>query len=143
MNSEKSKLPLKVVFDTNVYISAVLNAGKSREVLVTSLAREDIEVLISDSILSEIERVLISKLRRSYMDVINILTVIRENAIMIYPESKISVIKYDESDNRIIEFAISGKANYIVSGDQHHLLPLKEYQGIIIISPSDFTEILS
>ena len=39
--------------------------------------------------------------------------------------------------------AVEGKAQYIVSGDKHHLLPLKEYQGIRILTPAQFLEAIS
>ncbi len=41
-------------------------------------------------------------------------------------------------DNRILECAIEGKADYIISGDKHHILPLKKFQKIRILSPSQF-----
>ena len=54
MNSAKNSLPLKVVFDTNVYISAILTAGTPRAILSESFRREEIEVLVSEPILIEI-----------------------------------------------------------------------------------------
>ena len=62
---------------------------------------------------------------------------------MIKPERRISIIKQDEDDNRILECAIEGKAEYIISGDEHHLLPLNEYQGIKILSPAEFLKLLT
>lgn len=137
MNSAKSNLPLKVVFDTNVYISAILTAGKPRAVLSESFRREEIEVLVSEVILTEIERILRLKIRRPLWDIITILIAIRQNSTLISPESELLVVTEDEADNRIIECAFQGKAQYIVSGDRH-LLSLKEYQGIRILSPTEF-----
>ena len=137
MNSAKSNLPLRVVFDTNVYISAILTSGTPRAVLSESFRREEIEVLVSEPILTEIERILRLKIRRSLWDIITILIAIRQNSTLISPESKLLVITEDEADNRIIECAFHGKAQYIVSGDRH-LLSLKEYRGITILSPTEF-----
>jgi len=69
MNSVKNNLPIKVVFDTNVYISAILNPGKPRDILIESFASEEIQVLISEPILTEIEKVLALKFNRTHSDI--------------------------------------------------------------------------
>ena len=66
-----------------------------------------------------------------------ILIAIRQNTILISPELELSVIAEDEADNRIVECALQGKAQYIISGD-HHILSLREYRGIKILSPTEF-----
>ena len=137
MNSAKNNLPLRVVFDTNVYISAILTAGTPRVVVSESFRREEIEILVSEVILTEIERILRLKIRRPLWDIITILIAIRQNSTLISPESELLVVTEDEADNRIIECAFQGKAQYIVSGDRH-LLSLKEYQGMRILSPIEF-----
>ena len=48
----------------------------------------------------------------------------------------------DETDNRYIECAVEGKADYLVTGDKKHLLPLNEYEGVQILSPASFLAIL-
>jgi predicted nucleic acid-binding protein len=53
----------------------------------------------------------------------------------------IEVIHDDPPDNRILECAIAGQADLIVSGDRH-LLKLKSYQGIPIVRPVDFRRTL-
>ena len=55
------------------------------------------------------------------------------------PGKRIFIIRNDPHDNKFIEAAIGGKADFIVSGD-HHLLDLKEYQGIKILTVKDFLE---
>jgi putative PIN family toxin of toxin-antitoxin system len=137
MNSVKSKPLLKVVFDTNVYISAILASGTPRVALLESFSREEIGILISEPILSEIERIIRLKIRRPYGEIMAILMAIRQNTTLISPELELSVIAEDEADNRIVECAVQGKAQYIVSGD-HHILSLKEYRGIKILSPTEF-----
>jgi len=66
---------------------------------------------------------------------------IRAIATLITPAFTLSVIKEDEPDNRVLECAVEGQASYIVSGDEHHLQPLKEYKGITILSPTQFLEL--
>jgi predicted nucleic acid-binding protein len=52
--------------------------------------------------------------------------------------SHIKAISYPDEDNRVLECAVDGKAEFIVTGDTRHILPLKEYGGIKILSPSEF-----
>ena len=137
--SDTSNIPkLRVVFDTNVYISAILSSGNPRRVLEMA-SRNEIELLISDPIFSEIERVLRTKVFKSELQVTTTLSGIGDISILVSPGMKLSVIDRHEADNRIIECAVQGEAQYVVSGD-HHVLSLKEYQGIKILSPTEFLE---
>ena len=130
---------IKAVADTNVYISAVLFGGRPEEVRI--LAREGkIELLISENILAEIAGVLKRKFHWSDWQISEIIKEIREFTTLITPVAGLSVITEDEPDNRVLECAIEGKAQYIVSGDEHHLQRLKEYEGIKILSPAQFIE---
>ena len=130
---------LKVVLDANVYISAFLSPGKPREIL--ELARKGkIQVLISEPILSEIERVLRVKFRRPEWQIITTLSAFKNISTFISVSLNLQVIKEHESDNRIIECAVEGGVQYVISGDRRHILSLKEYQGIKIISPAEFLE---
>ena len=130
---------IKVVADTNVYISAILFGGKPEE--IRKLAREGkIELLISEFILAEISGVLKRKFSWSDWQISEVTKDIRDFTALITPVLTLSVIKDDEQDNRVLECAIEGKAKYIISGDEHHLQPLKEYHGIKILSPAQFLE---
>ena len=132
----------KVVLDTNVYISAIVFGGKPEE--IRKLSREGkISLLISEAILKEIAEALRRKFNWQNWQISQAIDEIRELATLVIPGEVISVIKEDDADNRILECALEGKAQYIVSGDEHHLLPLKEYQGIKILSPTDFLNIVS
>ena len=61
---------------------------------------------------------------------------------MVHVTSHVDVIKEDPPDNQFLACAIDGKADLIVSGD-HHLLDLKTYQGIPIVTARDFLNRLS
>ncbi|MDP3765803.1 MAG: putative toxin-antitoxin system toxin component, PIN family [Nanoarchaeota archaeon] len=63
-----------------------------------------------------------------------------EICIIIETEEKLEIVKEDPSDNIIMESAVEGKADFIVSGDQH-LLKLKEYKGIKILTPREFLDL--
>ena len=127
----------KVVVDTNILISATVFGGVSDDILELARGRE-IELLTSPVILEEFSRILRVKVSFSPERIIEALLEIRGIVTLVNPKIKLSVVKEDEPDNRILECAISAKADFIISGDTKHLQPLKEYEGIKILSPSEF-----
>jgi len=131
----------KVVIDTNVFISGLNFTGKPSEILKL-FWKGEIRVFISPFILKETEKILREKFEWSEGQVQRILNRIKAKAIEVRPKIKVSVIKEKNDDNRILECAVEGKAQYLISGDERHLLPLKEYQGIRILSPSEFLKFL-
>jgi putative PIN family toxin of toxin-antitoxin system len=136
----ESKKP-RVVIDTNVFVSGLNFAGKPGEILEL-FVKGDIEVFISPFILSEIERIFRERFEWGEGNIHRVLNRIKRQTILVHPKNKVSVIKENDDDNRILECAIEGKAQYLISGDRKHLLPLKEYQRIKILSPTEFLKLL-
>jgi len=130
----------RVVLDANIYISAILFGGNPEKVLDLARKRR-IVVLISEAILAQIVRVLKKKFRWADWQISEIVKEIRTITIFVVPKQILKVIKGKNSDNRILECAIEGKAQYIISGDEHHLLPLKKFRGIKILNPAEFLKI--
>ena len=118
-------------------VSAVLFGGNSEKIL--DLAKEGkIKILISEGILEEFREVLQKKFGFS-LDMARLAaSSIKEISTLVTPNQKLNVIKEKEADNRILECAVEGKVQHIISGDKQHLLSLKEYQGIKILSPAQF-----
>lgn len=133
---------IKVVCDTNVYISAFLFGGKPEEVIAIARNNE-IELLISEDILAEVADVLKKKFGWTDEQISFTLDELRSIANLIIPDTRLKVIKNDETDNRFLECALAGGAKYLVTGDTRHLQPLKEFKGIQILSPADFLAVLS
>ncbi len=131
---------LRVVIDTNVFISGLNFGGKPGEVL-DLLIKEEMEVLVSPFILSELGSILREKFGWADEQVTRVLSLIEAKAIEVQPEQRISVIKEKDADNRILECAVAGEADYIISGDKRHILPLKKYSGIRILSPDAFLRV--
>lgn len=136
----------KAVIDTNILVSGIISPkGSPRKIL--ELARKEIfKVVTSASINHEILEVL----HRDYIYVQYGLSenIIDDIALFLYEGTlltedvyKFSPVKKDPSDNKFINCAVEGEADYIVSGDEH-LLGLKHYKGIQIISAADFLRIL-
>ena len=138
----ESKTKPKVVIDTNVFVSGLTFKGKPRRVL-DLIWKGEIEVCVSSFILKELKETLEKDFAWERERIEETIERIKKETLQAQPKTKISVIKEKESDNRILECGVEGKAQYIISGDKCHLLPLKEYQGIKIISPAQFLRIIS
>jgi len=137
MNFVKKNPVQRVVLDTNVYISAILFGGTPEKIRKLSKERK-IELLISEAIIAEVAEVLRKKFNWESWQISQIINDIRKTATLVIPHQTLSVVKKDEDDNRILECGVEGKAQYIISGDKRHLLSLKQYQGIKILSPANF-----
>lgn len=134
---------MKVVFDTNVFISMLIWRNKELEPLYDLFKRKQIVVCISPQIIQEIIRVLnypkftIPLLKADLMPeaIIKAIT----NDCLIFTSSAISskIIKEDPSDNIIIDCALASNADFIISGDKH-LLKLKFFENIPIVTPRQF-----
>lgn len=123
--------------DTNVIVSALHFGGNPDKIL--NLANERlIELLISPFILDEVAGVLRKQFKWGEVRIEDALVAIKEIATLVHTTNKLSIIKEKDSDNRILECAVSGGADFIVSGDTKHILPIKEYQGIRILTPVEF-----
>jgi putative PIN family toxin of toxin-antitoxin system len=132
---------VRVVADTNVVISALLFGGLPEQILLAGL-RGEIQLLISIPLLEELENVLMKKFRLEPRFVKDSSDFVRDVAERVEVISHLKVIKDPEGDNRVLECAVDGKADFVVSGDTKHILPLREYEGIKILSPSDFVKLL-
>ncbi len=131
---------MRVVLDTNVYISAILFGGNCEEILRLAIS-ESFNIVISKDILTEIESILKEKFRWSKKQVVEAMSYIKDISTVIKPDVTLSVVKKDPSDNKIIECAVASNAGYIVTGDKKHLLPLKKFNNIKILNPAEFLKL--
>lgn len=130
---------MRVVADTNVLISALLFGGLSEQIFLAGL-RGEIQLITSLPLLKELQRVLKGKFKFDVHLVNDILDEMKDVMEIVEISSRIDVISYPEEDNRVLECAVDGRAEIIVTGDTKHILPLKEYRGIKILSPFEFTK---
>lgn len=129
---------IKVVADTNIYISALNFGGVADELL--SLARKNnIDLFASPPILDEIKGVLIDKFNWSTKRARESITTIKSFTKPAHPQETINLITEDEPDNRILECATEAKAHFIVTGDKL-LQNLRSFRGIRIISLREFLD---
>jgi putative PIN family toxin of toxin-antitoxin system len=129
---------VKVVVDTNVLVSALLFGGIPAQ-LIPLWQRGTIRPLASKAIIDEYLRVLTyPKFKLTEEDVNFLLyheTLPYFEVVDVHPGPRI--IRKDPEDDKFLRCALAGKAKWIISGDQH-LLSLKSYQKIKILSPADF-----
>ena len=128
---------MRIVADTNILVAALLFGGPPEQVFLAGL-RGEIQLLPSLPLLKEFEKVLKEKFKLSIHLVREIIQEVMDVAEIVEVSSHIRAISYPDEDNRVLECAVDGKADFIVTGDTRHILPLKEYGGIKILSPSEF-----
>lgn len=127
---------IKVCLDTNIYISALLFDKKPEEILFMG-AGGQIEIISSPPILEEVREVLTKKFHRTETDARRLLKSITSISKVSTPLIKVKKLKY-QPDNRILEAALEGEVDCIVTGDKKHLLSLREFKNIPIITPGQF-----
>jgi len=133
---------LRVVLDTNVLISATFWKGSSRKVLDACM-KEKIRVVTSLGIIEEFIQTLAreTKFKATEHDITRYRNKILEKSDMIFPKERIQIVKKDVTDNKVLECAVEGNANYVISRD-NHLLDIKKYRGIKTITPERMIRIL-
>ena len=131
---------LRIVIDTNIYISAILFAGKP-ESIIKLAAAEKVTLYTSHAITADVAGVLKNKFSWTNQQVEYTDQFLRDISVLVTPTGSIDIIKTDDADNRILECALECKADYIVTGDRKHLLTLKRYQGTAIVDSAEFLEI--
>lgn len=127
--------PLKVVVDTNVLFSGIFFKGKPNLVLKGVLF-EQVTAISSPVLLAELTEVLRKKASYPKERIDQITKQLEELCILVQPSKVIQVCR-DPNDNRVLETAIEGNCDYIVTGDRD-LLDLKKYQNIQILTPTEF-----
>jgi uncharacterized protein len=137
---------MRVVLDANIFVSALISDKGNPAKIINRWLAGAFDVLVSQPIIDEILKVTgYERIQNKYAKVrenrLEFVALVEENGIWAEPSETIDIVSADESDNRYIECAVTGNAQYIVSGDQH-LLDIGDYQGIIIVTPAMFITLL-
>lgn len=131
----------RTVLDTNIIISSAL--GGALVLILEKWDQGEFTVIVTSDILREYFEVLNRpkfKLKQETID--KITRYIYQFSEFVVPEERIQVIEADPADDKFLEAAIAGKVDFIVSGDLH-LLELKEFRSIPIISGREFMDWLA
>lgn len=127
---------MRVVIDTNIMVSAYL--GSALKVIIASWKSRRFTLVVSDAIADEHREVLQRpKFQIEQTELDDFFSLLLDKAEFVIPLETINVVTDDPSDNKFIEAAIAGKVKLIVSGD-NHLLELKSFKDIPIITARDF-----
>ncbi len=132
----------RVVIDANQFVSALLKP-ESNPADVLALARQGkIQLVISPEIVDEMRAVLLypkimKRHRRTSAQIELFLKRLLKTAAVTHSGPRLDVVKDDPSDNKYLECAVVGRADFIVSGDSH-LTDLGTFRGIKIVTPARF-----
>ena len=132
---------MRVVLDTNVVVSGLNFPGNERLVLELAL-RGRFEWYLSIFILDEVTGVLGRKFGWDEARTSEALRTLTKAANVIDPRKLPDVIEANEADNRILECAVEASADYLITGDRRHLLPLGEHRGVRMLNAPRFLAIL-
>jgi putative PIN family toxin of toxin-antitoxin system len=127
---------VRAVLDTNIYISALALPGSIAEEALQRAAFKRYDLVTSPAILAELANVLTRKFDWDAAHALEACREIADLAVVVRPTRRIDVLQ-DKPDNRLLECAIAGKADRLVTGDKH-LLSLGHYEGVAIVRLVDF-----
>ena len=131
----------RIVIDTNVLISALLNPnGTPRRVVDTVV--ESCILLESEACLKELETRLAKRKFQKYLSITDrsmFMTFLRNHSQLITVKHCTEICS-DSDDNKFLELSVSGQGKYLITGDKD-LLVIGEYEGIKILTPSQFLDL--
>ncbi len=129
---------LRVVFDTNILVSALAFPGGRGEDALRRIIEERDELVLSKPIIDELLGILGRKFARDAEELAHAAVFLSELALTVKPRRRLHVVQ-DEPDNRILECAIAGRVDAVVTGDRA-LLKLGEYGGVRILSLREYLD---
>lgn len=138
---------LRVVIDTNIFISAIISPDKTCAELIKLWATGNFALFLSSNILAEIEKVLrypkISKIHRyTEEETQEFINYLKDFALFTPGKISLDVVKDDPKDNIFVSCAVEAGANFLISGDSD-LLKLGHYKNISIITAKEFLGLLN
>ncbi|MCC6806379.1 MAG: putative toxin-antitoxin system toxin component, PIN family [Deltaproteobacteria bacterium] len=136
-------MSLRVVIDTNITVSALLFGGVPLKVVEAAFSRRFVWV-ISEPLLVELDRALGSpKFALSAREKATLSAPILDVVEIVVPTTHLEVIERCPADNRVLECAVDGGCERIVTGDRRDLLGLKSYQAVRIVTARTFVNELA
>ena len=134
---------LVVVFDTNILISALLSVGSKPDLCINLARNGEIESVTCTEILGEFQQKLIQKFHYPVADAQGVIDEIVGFSRIVVISNSLQVVESDPKDDMIVDCGVIGKASHIVTGDKKHLLPMRRYQNIDIVTATDFLTMFS
>ena len=137
---------MKITLDTNVLISATFWHGDSDKI-IEKVESKEIELVLSKEIIEEFAKVLKykeiqEKIKNKNLEMRRTVEKIVSISKIVEPAEKLKIVKDDPDDNKFLECAKSGKVDFVISSD-NHLLKLKEFGSIKIVTPKEFIKTIN
>jgi len=129
---------MKVVFDTNILVSALVFPGGRADIALRRIIEARVQLLLSKPILDELLGILARKFSRDVEELADVAVFLSDLSVVVKPRRKFAVLA-DEPDNRILECAVTGRADAIVTGDKA-LLGLKNFRNVKLLSLRAYLE---
>ncbi len=134
---------MKITVDTNTLLSATFWSGSSDKIISKAEIKE-IELIISNDIIKEYGEVLDyeeiqDKIKDKKLEMKRTVGKIISTSKIVVTKEKLAIVKNDPDDNIILECAKAGNVDFIISNDKH-LLKLKKFENIPILTPDEFVE---
>jgi len=132
---------MKLVLDTNIFISAFYWGGNSEKIINRIIEGVD-ELFISDQIITEISNVMARpKFKTKPETIIGYIKTIEKSSKKIFVDGKIKDICRDKDDDDKLECAILANADFIITGDED-LLVLRDYKTVKIVTQKEYLDII-
>ena len=129
---------MKLVLDSNVYISGLTIEGLTFEVMMAALS--DHQVFVSDQILKEVSKALRKKFKQPEGLIQEQMDALESRTELLRIEGTLRGVSRDPKDDHVLELCEIAQADYLISGDQD-LLVLRRHKQTRIVSPREFLEI--
>ena len=132
---------MKIVIDSNIFISSFFWGGKPKEVFERVINGLD-ELYITNEIINEVITVMSSdKFAVNNNEIKDYIHIIEKYSVKVVVDNIIESISRDKDDDKVLQCGFAGNVDYIITGDKD-LLILKEYKKIKIINPNEYLEII-
>jgi putative PIN family toxin of toxin-antitoxin system len=139
---------MRVVLDSSVLVSAFIAPQGELMLLLRLPLRSRYRLVLSEEILTETAQSLLTKesVRRyaAYLDedVHGYLAWLLSVAELVEDVPELTVVPDDPKDDMVVATAVAAEADYLVTGDRRHLLPMKQYRGILSSPPRHFLDLI-
>jgi len=129
---------LKAVYDPNIIVSAALHKDRLPASLLSLALKGKVKLFVSDQLLQEYEGVLKRpKFKLGEKEIEDLIKLIKEKAIRVKPAMRLTRIKKDLADNRVLECALEAKVDFIVTGNKKHF-PFERFHKTKVVNPREF-----
>lgn len=134
--------PLRLLLDTNVVVAGLLWNGPPRRLIESAIDGMSVALYSSPALLEELRQTLgypkfAARIDKAGASVQSLVTTYRDIVTLVVPGTVPRIVMNDADDDHVIAAALAAEADFIVTGDRRHLLPLGSHRGIGIVTVSD------